>query len=167
MNRRGNLGDGPFIITNLFIMALGAFVALMVLRAFNDAIALLPGMDVAQSIMTEALVAAPQVFDLWFATFFIGAPLVSAVFAYVNNIPPFFFFLSIGYSLFQILLGKALELAYTAFVAAGDPATIAASVPMTNYILSNFGLYSYLVIVVVAIGTFAKIGVGRDEVGGI
>lgn len=167
MNRRGNLGDGAYIGVELFGLAIGILVTLLVINEVGIAVNAVPGATVAQGIMTDAVTVWPQIFDLWFASFFIGAPLVSAALAYFNNIPPLFFFLSIGYSMFQVVLGKALELAYENLVSTGDLAIIAQSIPMTNYILSNYALYAYLVIVIIAVGTFAKLGVGRDSVGGL
>lgn len=168
MNRRGSLTDGPYIIVELFVFAILTVVALKVLVAFNDALIPVPGIDVAQSILLDATTKAPQVFDAIFGAMFVGLPLISAILAGINAVPPFFFFVLIGYALFQIVLGKALEIAYTGLIAgSAEISTISSSMPILNYVMTHYAIYSYLVIVIIAIGTFVKINGQNDIVGGI
>lgn len=167
MNRAANVFDAIPILTMLLVFGIAAIVTVMFTSAANTAIQSLPAsFSVAQGIMSGANSTVPPMLDLWFICLFVGLPLVSAALAYFNNIHPFFFWLSIPVCLFTLIFGKALEGGWLAFIADPNIASVAAQLPATSFILGNYGFYSYFVFVIIAIGTYLRIG-GQDTVGGL
>lgn len=169
MNQRGSVVDSVYTVTGLFVFAIVAVCAAIFMSVTNDAIQGIPGTYTAKTIMQDGADQFPGLLNLWFMTLFIGLPLASAVLAYLNNVHPFFFWLSLGFSFFTIILGKALEIAWNDFIADATILNYAETMPVMNFVLTHYGTYSFLVFIIIAVGTFVKLGGGvqQDAYGGL
>lgn len=168
MNSKGSILDAAYLIGGLFLFALIAIIGVILVSNLNSIFQGIEGFPAATFIMSTVATNYPSMMDFWFICLFVGAPLVAAVLAYFNNIHPFFFWISLLFSLFLVVFGKALQLAWNSFLTDDVIATTASSMPMMNAVLSNYGFYTFLVVIIISIGTFIKLGgVQRDVIGGI
>lgn len=169
MNRTGSVIDAAYLLPGFLIFGLIAIVGLLLVTNLNAAFAPLAGeFPAAAHIMDTAATQYPDMMDFWFVMLFIGAPLVAAVLAYFNNIHPFFFWISLLFTLFLVIFGKALQMVWESVLSDATLEAAATAMPMMNYILTNYGFYSFIVVVLITIGTFIKLGnVQRDVIGGV
>lgn len=152
MNRRGNMFDAFQIVPMLFIIGILTVIAIMFMSSVKTAFT---GTD-AETLTTTVDTQAVWTLDFFFMMLLVSLPLASMILAFFNNIPPFFFWASIGIIMLAVILGSAFGDAWTSFVASGDSATAAARMPMMNLVLTNFGVYTFLCILIIAAGIFIK-----------
>lgn len=165
MNRRASVSDALPIMWVLFGMAMTGLVMGIVVGVVNtdfQADASVP--TVAKTIMQTGATQFPLVMDIWFILFFIGLPLISAVLAYFDNVHPLFMWLSFLLVFVVVIVGAGIAQLWEALMEDTVLSTQAALMPITDYILSNFGLYSLFIFVIIAMGTFVKLR-GRDAYG--
>lgn len=161
MNRKGFLGDASTIIVVLFMLAMTGVVMTLVLMAFKTAF------ENDTSIPTEALNIIstgadqyPGVIDFWFMLFLVGLPLGSAILAYFNDIHPLYYWCSLLLVIMVVLLGAALSELWMEFRADETLAVGVAGMPMSDFVLQHFGMYSFFVFIIIAAGTFIKLRQG-------
>lgn len=169
MNRRANVLDAIPVLAEILIFGIIIVIMLLFLNSFNAAIQASDVGNTAKEILQTGVDDFPAMFDFWFAVLFIGLPMISAILAYFNNIHAVFFWLSLMLAFAIILIGKAFQLVWEAFISDATITSVAQSLPITNWVLSNYGLYSFFVFIVIAAGTFIKLrgGVRADIYGGI
>lgn len=158
MNKRGNVLDAYTIIVVLFSMVFTMIVLGVVINATANSL------NADDDIPTEAKTIITHVddrflpmMDFWGVLFLVGFPLISAIFAYFNNIHPLFFWASLGFVILIVLMGASINVFWEEL---SQDSLILQSIdqmPMTDFVFSNYGLYSFFVFVIVASGTFVKL----------
>jgi hypothetical protein len=83
--------------------------------------------------------------------------LISAIFAYFNNIHPLFFWASLLLVILMVFAGAAYQELWGALRDDADLSTQMDRLPITNLVLTNYGFYSFLVFLIIAAGTFIKL----------
>lgn len=166
MNNKGSVMDAAPILWFLFFAAFTALCMLLIVNTVNDDFQLDDSIpQTAKDIISSGATQAPKIYDFWFTLLFVGLPLISAVFAYFNNIHPLFFWISLIFVVVVIFVGAGISQLWSELIDDSLLSTQADLMPMTNFILSNFGFYSFFVFIVIASGTFVKLR-GRDTIGG-
>lgn len=165
--RRGNVSESIGIITFLFILGITSIVGVFFMNALNTAIQddTTIGSD-QKNMMATAAAAYPGVIQFWFILFFVGLPLISAALAYFNYVHPVFFWISLLLVFFAVLVGSGLSELWASLADDADFGSVQAQMPIMNYVLSNYGLYSFFIFVVISAGTFVKLRGRGDVVGG-
>jgi hypothetical protein len=100
---------------------------------------------------------APGALDFIIIMIMLGFPLASMILAFFNDIHPLFFYASFIIVLFIILMGYAYSGLWDKYKATDIGLASSMSMPMTNFIMSHFGLYSLLASFLILFGTFVKI----------
>lgn len=166
MNQKASVYDVIPIIMMMFGMAFAAVIVVTMMNLVNtDFAADTTISPVAQHIMATGASQAPGTFDLIFVMLFVGLPMISAVFAYFNNIHPLFFWASLGIVLLIVMVGAGLAQLWADINTDTLLASQAALMPMMNFILSHYGLYSFFVFVIIAAGSFVKLRGGNSTYG--
>lgn len=167
MRKNGNVAEATGIIVFLFIFAMSALLFTLLMSVLNQSFADDPSIDQRYKDMFSNVESQfPGVLDFWFVLFFIGLPLVSAALAYFNYIHPVFFWVSLLLVVIVVIQGASLAELWSAL---GEDAVLAEQqvrLPMMNYILNNYGLYSFFIFIIIAGGTFVKLRGRSDAVGG-
>ena len=154
----------------LGIMVIG--ILLIVLAAttgiiFNELSDAIAGSDdISQIAKDNAQTAADgwgSAMDWILVSVLLGMPLISMGLAYFNDIPPFFFYLSIGFALVMVIIGWALQDGLVSILNNSGifGAYISQEMPITSYLMRNWGTYSILVLFIISIGTYIKQRGGR------
>jgi len=73
-----------------------------------------------------------------------------------NNIPSFFFVGSLGLVLLVVVLGGAFSDSWNSMATDGVMGVQVARLPITDIIMSHFGLYSLFVVMIILAGTYIK-----------
>lgn len=96
--------------------------------------------------------------DWFFIALLTGLPLASMALAHFNNIPSTYFYLLLGVLLLMVFIGWGLQGGYENLQAqGGDFANyLTDEMPLTNFILTNFGLYSVIIVLIIGYGTYVK-----------
>lgn len=156
-NNRGNIFDSFSII---FILAFAVVVLLLfvlIIKKFSIIINADPAMpDAGKEFIGTIQSQNGWTMDFLFIMLLISLPLASMILAFFNNIPPFMFWASFGLTMLVVLFGNVLGDAYMNLVATGDMATITWDLPMTNYVMSHFALYSFIVVLMIIFGVYIK-----------
>lgn len=161
MNKKGNVLDGYTIIIALFSMVVTMLIMGITINIVSTALNADPDVNTeAKSIITHVDNRFLPVMDFWAILFLVGFPLISAIFAYFNNIHPLFFWASLGFIILIVLMGASLQVFWDELAEDALIKTSIDSMPMANYIFSHYGIYSFFVFVVVAAGTFIKLRQG-------
>jgi hypothetical protein len=153
-----SLFDAIPVVIGLFIAGIMIVIAMFIMSGINEAVQAIDSPEAARAktIATDTNDALPWVLDFFFLMLLITMPLASMILAFLNNIPPFFFWASIGVMLLVILLGGAFGEAWASATTDTLVQAQVSRIPMTNYVLNNFGIYSLFVITIIAAGVFIK-----------
>jgi hypothetical protein len=157
MNRRASLMDVGYIMSVIVGMAFISVIFVVVTQGFNNALAddtNIP--QVAKDSTSDASLAVPGMFDFWFALFFVGLPLLSAVLAYFNKIHPLLFWAGLLYSLILIFIGNGIKDLWAGAKSASVFSDASAYLPITDFVLSHFAVYVLFMVVLIAAGTYWK-----------
>ena len=166
MNKRASVYDAIPITMSLFMMGLTAVIIVLIMNVVNaDFAADTTISPYAQSIMNTGATQAPATFDLMFIMFFVGLPMISAVFAYFNNIHPLFFWASLLMVIIIVIVGAGLSQFWSDINSDALLSSQAALMPMMNFILSHYAIYSFFVFVIIAAGSFIKLRGGNSNYG--
>jgi hypothetical protein len=157
-DKKGFLFDAIPIIFGLFIAAIFIVVALILVGKINDGVQEITSPDAtrAKAITSDINSDIDWVLDFFFVMLLVAMPLGAMVLAFLNNIPPFFFWVSIGVMLTAIYFGGALGSALEVFAEDTLIGDHLSRVPMTKFVINNFGMYALFVTVIVAAGVFIK-----------
>ena len=155
MNNRGNIFDAFTIMIIVFMIGLmvviGIYLATRVNSAIQDS-----GVSDSTKTMTGSITDdLPGAVDFVVIMILFGLPLVSVILAYFNNIHPVFFYIGIAVLILIVLCGYAYQQLWVKFTA-GDLSVTSSSIPMTNFILSHFGIYSLFVGIAILYGLYVK-----------
>jgi hypothetical protein len=155
-----SLFDSFYIVGALFAFVIAAVAVGLVFQSFNNAVQTGDFAPVAKEVTGGLAGGWPGVVDWIFVALLIGLPLASMALAYFNNIPAIFFFGIIGVLFLMVFVGWGLQAGWEGIMADGGDFSIYVSsgLPMTNFILSNFGVYSLLVVAIIGFGTYVKAG---------
>lgn len=110
--------------------------------------------DVAESVSTQW----PGAMDWIFVALAIGLPIVSMGLAYFIDTPPFFFYTIIGYLFMLVFAGWGLQSGYQDAVSTGGEFMlyITNNMPVTDWVLSNMGIYTMFIVLLIGAGTYIK-----------
>lgn len=158
MNGRGNLLDAIPALIILFVIVIIVFVGMLFIDNINDAFMNTPGVPaVASDLSNDIDTQAGWTFDFIIVMLLVTLPLVSAMLAYFNDIPPYFFFATLGVLLIVIIFANAFNDSYVSFSTSSTATTnIANRLPMTDYIMSHLVIYSLLSAAIIMFGVFMK-----------
>lgn len=158
MNRRGNVYDAFIILGMMFFIGIVSVLMLFLVSSFKDALVADDSVpQEAKDIVTSGESQLPGIYDWFFGLFFIGLPLISAIFAYFNNIHPLFFWTSLLLVILVVLVGAGYQVFWEELAMDSDLSAQMTRLPITNLVLSNYGMYSLLVFIIIAAGTFIKL----------
>lgn len=157
MNRRGNIGDALTIIQGIFFFALIAVVMWMILSNANDDWQASSAGTASKTAFQTGTNGARVALDTIFAFLFFGLPLISMFLAYLNDIPPFLFWLSLLFIIVILMFGAFFSNLWDGLTSNDEFNSAANDLPITNFVLNHFGVYSLLVCLIVAAGTYVKI----------
>jgi hypothetical protein len=158
MNQRGNVNDVFIILFIAFGIGVFSVIMLLLVSSFKDALLADDSIPIeARNIVESGESQLPGIFDWFFAIMFIGLPLISAIFAYFNNIHPLFFWASLLLVILMVFAGAAYQELWGALRDDADLSTQMDRLPITNLVLTNYGFYSFLVFLIIAAGTFIKL----------
>lgn len=156
-NRKGNLFDSIVIVVILSIFAFSVLMGVFLIGEINSAFQATDIPDQAKTITQYADSQLPWVWDFWFGLFFIGLPLVSMGLAFFNDINPVFFWVSLGLVLIVVLLGAAAANIWNNVMSSSATLDLVADrLPITNFIMSSYGLYAFVIFIIIAAGSFVK-----------
>lgn len=164
-NKKGNLFDAIPILITVFVLGFVFVVALNMFSAINESTDQLPNsteFTKAKEIGTFTNDNIAWVLDFILLMMFITLPVGSMILAFFNNIPPFFFWASIGVILIVLIIGGILQDSWSESYKVDSFKLQADRMPMTTYILNNYIIYSLLVIIIIAGGVFVKT---RSQIG--
>jgi len=159
MNKKGSLlYDGLFVVITLLFIVIVAVILGIILDQYNTAFQ--AGVDIpdsAKKVVTTGEGIFPSIMDWLIPLFLFGLPLISLGLAYINNIPPSFFWIAIGVLGIMALLGFALSDLYNNANEDSVFNVQSARMPITNWVFTNYGFYSLFAFFVIAFGTFVKL----------
>lgn len=152
------LHDSLFIVVSLFLFVIVAATLGIMLSTFNTAI---QSQDVSEVAKTGTASMSSQwggVMDWFFVALLIGMPLAAMGLAALNQVPPFFFYMVLAVLLLMVFIGWGFQSAFENIIASGTTfgAYLSSDMPLTTFIMNNFGLYSMLIVLLTGIGTYVK-----------
>jgi hypothetical protein len=157
MNRRGNVLDSLLIILVMVALAITGLLMVGFANIISDAF------NQSNSIPTDAKELSnsvnqqtPGIIDFAFAMLFIGLPLLGMALAFFVDTHPIIFWASLGLVLLLVILAAGFSVAWEALTQEGFLSEAAHKLPITNFIMNNFGVYAFLVFCIMAFGTFVK-----------
>lgn len=158
------LQDSFFIVTALVVFVVAAVSVGLILNAFNTAIA--SDTTISQTARNGADSmdnAWGSVMDWFLAALLFGLPLVSMGLAHTNVVPNLFFYVTLAVLLLMVFVGWGLQAGFESIIANGGAfaSYLATSMPISNYVMTHFGIYSVIVVAIIGYGTYAK---ARQEV---
>jgi hypothetical protein len=163
MNNKGNIFDVFLILGIGFMIMLCVVVGIYLAGKVNTAIQDAGVSDDAKTMVSNINNDLPSTVDFIVLIILIIMPIVSAILAFFNNIHPLFFFVGIGMMLLIVLAGAAYKEVWED-TTAGELSATAQSMPMTNFVLNHFGVYSLLCGIIVLYGLYSKITSGGYSV---
>lgn len=156
MSRKGFIGDAFAIIAILFTMAI-CFVVAMAFFSGLDAGLNVSQYPIAQGIVTSTNSNIDWTLDFLFIMALLSFPVGSMILAYVNNIPPFFFFASFGVVLLVVVFGAAFSQGWKDASEDGIFGLQADRMPMMDFVMTHFAVYALFCVVMIAAGTYVKL----------
>lgn len=152
--------DSFVVVITLVVFVILVGVTGLTFSYFNNA---LQGADVDQQAKDAAEdmdAAWPGAMQWIFAGLLFGLPLVSMALAHINPIPPVFFYASLGLMLLMLVFAYAFRTAYLNIIANGGEFAwyLVSRVPLIDWVMQNFLLYSLLVVAIIGYGTYVKLG---------
>ena len=159
MNRKASMIDVFVIMGVIFAVVIGIFFFVYFQKNLSAGIrTALPN----SSITNTALVinnnidnSSGTVLDFFIIMLMFSMPLISMILAFFNDVHPILLWASIGLSLVIVIAASWIAIMYGAFVA-GTLSITTSYLPMTNFMMNNFIIYSLYCIVVILAGTFIK-----------
>lgn len=154
--KKGSLFD---MFPVMFIIAVALIVMILGLLFMNSLNTAIQGANVGSAgkqFISTFNTQNNWVLDFLFVMLLISLPLVSAILAYFNNIPPFLFWASIGVVLLVIVLANIISDAYVNITTVSGMQTVTSNMPMTHYIMSHFVIYAFLCCTIIMFGVFIK-----------
>lgn len=154
--RQGNIFDVFFILIVGFLLATMVVIGVFLSNTVNTALqnsTIAPEAKEATQNITDDL---PGAADFVLIIILFGLPMMTVVLSFFNDIHPLFFYVSIAVLILIVMAGYAYKILWESLTSTSLGAT-ASSLPMTNFVLSNYGLYSLLVGVMVIIGLYVKL----------
>ena len=164
MNRRGNLLDAIIIIAVIFGIAAAILGIVFIEQKLSTAFTNTPGYtgSAANQAMTNIDTDMPWTLDFVFVMLLVSFPILSMVLSFFNNVHPFFFYASIGISALVVIVGSWFATGYANLVTGTEIGAVARnSLPMLNFILSNYVIYAVFVIFMIMLGLYVKSRTGE------
>lgn len=164
MNDHGNLLDVFVILVIVFFLGIAAvsliFVQKAVSSGLNTTLSSINSSStvtgVGQTINSNVDNNTGWVIDFVLIMIMFSLPLLSMILAFFNNINPIFFWASFGLTMLVIVVASWFSIAYGSFISNNGLAVAASSLPMVNFIMTNFIIYAMYCTFCIAIGVFVK-----------
>ena len=158
MNKKGTLFDGVVAVFWVFVIAICCIAMLFASTLFNEQISQDPQMtDYTKQVVAEYDNNLAWIYDFLCVILLISLPMGAAILAFVNDIPPFLFVIVAILNGITIIMGSIFSDSWNEMISHDATAAIAARIPITNYIIQNFGLYATFVVMVILFGVYVKI----------
>lgn len=166
MNRRGNIFDAFIVLGVAFMLAVTVGVGLYFAGNVNTAVQEMTGISTEAKTMTSNINNdLPGFVDLLMVIILVGLPLVSMVLAFFNNVHPLFFYVSVAVLVLVVFAGIVLKTGWEKLDGT-IIGTVYDDLPMTDFFMNNFGVYSILVGMMIAIGLYMKTQAQQGPPGG-
>lgn len=158
-DRKGFVMDAIPIIVMLFGFAIVSVVAMKFFAGVDAGLNLSTDPNAARGVAIAAQVNddIDWVMDFILVMAMVSLPIGSMILAFFNNIPPFFYFASLGVVLLVVVFGAALAEGWTNSNDTAEFSSGSSRLPMTNFIMENFGKYALFCIMIIMAGTYVKI----------
>lgn len=152
------LKDTLVIVSILFLFVIVSASLGLMYSKFSDAIQSSDVDDLSKETIGNFDSAWGGAMDWFFLALLIGLPLSAMALAQLNNIPSTYFYLVIGVLLLMVFIGWGLQGGYESIQAQDTDFSnyLANEMPVMNWIMSNFGLYSILIVLIIGWGTYVK-----------
>ena len=159
MNKKGFMGDVFPIVALLFGIALLFITSLTFFSGLESGLnGTITDFPIAEHIVETTNNDIDWTLDFLFMMALIAFPVGSMILAYINNVPPFFFFASMGVVLLVVIFGAAFSSAWDdSNDNDGFFSVQSARMPMTNFVMSHFGVYALFCSIIIASGTYIKL----------
>jgi hypothetical protein len=161
-----SMSDAFFIVVALVSVVIVMIATGIVFEKFNGAISASDVSQVAKDNVAHIDSQWPGAMDWLFASILFGLPLVSMALAHFNSIPSIFFYLTLALLFLMAFVSYAFQGAWESLRMGGTDFSVYAvsRMPITDFVMSNFGLYGLLIIAIIGYGTYVKLG-GADSRG--
>lgn len=158
MNRRGNLFDGFTIISYFVIFVLVCGIIGYVISLYNGAISADSSIpSEAKTFVSDINSDYPVMIDGIGIFILILLPLASAALAFLNNINPIMFWVSIFYLVFVELMGIFYNWVWNSVLSSSTALSdYLTQLTITHFIMSNFAIYSLFVMTVIIAGVYLR-----------
>lgn len=160
MNKKGNILDVLTILLVVSLLAAGMFLFVYVQKnissAINTSLTGNPDATTALAMNTSVDNSFAWTIDFFVVMVMFGLPLLAMILAFFNNIHPFFFFASIGFSMLIVVVATWFSQGWSQFLASSDLSSMVYFMPMTNWVMSNFVVYAVFAILMLVFGVFVK-----------
>lgn len=159
MNRRGNINDTLLIIVIIAGLAIFAFFFVFATHRVMDGLSGTPVISATPTsagMINDIDTNTPWVFDFIIIMMMFGLPLLSMILAFFNNISPFFFFASIGLTMLFLVVSSWMGDVWTSFTNDADMGSTQYELPMTDFVMDNFSLYTMYCVTMIVVGVFLK-----------
>lgn len=160
MSARGSfLFDAVFVIMLLFVLMIAGIATSMLLGKANAAFQADPNIPAAaKDNIASSNSQFPKVIDFWIVLLLVGLPLISMGLGFFTNIPSIFFWLGIGASFVVAWIAYAFQEAWTSMLLDAQISSYSSLMPVSSWVFSHYMWYVGFVIVVIGVGTYAKVG---------
>jgi len=152
------LQDSIVIIIALFVFVIAAVTLGLIFQGFNDAIQISNVDQQAKDSIGDIDNGWGKVMDWIFAALLFGLPLTSMGLAYFNRVPLTFFYVVIAVMVLMLFVGWAFQAGWEDLQANGGvfSAYAASQMPITNFVMLNFGIYALVAVALIGWGTYVK-----------
>ena len=157
MNKKGFIGDVPTTMIYTFIGAVTFLIVLTILSIFNSSFQADSNIpQAAKNISSLGITEYSNLGDGFMALILIGIPLIAAGLIYYLDSESIFFWI-LGSLLAVFVIGGAVfGWLWEKFTTNTILETYVTQMPITNYVLSNFAMYSLFITVILMAGLFFK-----------
>lgn len=153
-------GDGITAVTILAIVAVIGLLLTTIVTPINNAFQEADIADVGKNVVGDWDRNIPAVFDWIAILLFIGMPLLAFGLGIVTSIPSYWYWIAVALIFVFSAFGFVVETIWTNVTLPSNIDDAASRMPITDFILSNYGFYFLFVWMVIAAGTYIRFGGG-------
>jgi len=159
MNKKGDIGEGVFLIIGLFILGLIFVFSYLIFSNINTAFQESSTVsDEAKTMTNNVMGRYATIFDNAFAFIMIGLFAGVLILAWFIRSHPALFWLMVPILAIIIFFGAIYANIFVEFTDMPDVATAAAEFPITTFIFNNFVYVVTAMVLLISLALFAKTG---------